>query len=527
VGLPLSTSAFSEEQIRAFVQSNPAEAAELLRRLEATEKPEERPYIKGLHRSQRDFVMSTEKRRAALCSRRAGKTFGLCAWLLQGAEEAPGEVSVYIALSRNNARMAAWKTFEILNQRHKLGLKFSEKDNQLWVKCKNGHAIWLAGCKDAAEVEKFRGNFYKRVVIDEAASYGDYLETLIEDVLDPALVDLDGDLALIGTPGALPRGYFFEVTAGDKYGEIPRAQWPTFNWNLLKNPYIPRMKTPEAEQDEFEASEEPDYVNLRGKKWLEEKKLRNGWDDDHPTYQREYLGRWVRDEGALVYPFDGMRNAFYDLPEGPGTWRYGLGIDCGYEDSSAFVVVAYRIGFPELYVVHAEKRKKLIPSAMAAHVERLKKTYKFSQMVIDSGGLGKAYQMEMTNRYGMFCEPAKKNNKRAYIEVIRGELLSGMVKVHPQGGACLIEEWSRLIWNEDRDAPSEDYEDHASDGALYILRAIITSYRPDVERTALTKEQRLAVEASNAKLEMIAKMAKLNRKKSRFSEVLKRIAEGR
>jgi len=515
----MDISSLSKDELKAFISTPEGMrlATKLLAKVEEEKPIEEKSYMRALHRQQRDFVLNKDKRRAALCSRRAGKTEGICAWLLEGTEDSPGEVSVYIALSRNNARMAAWTTFERIEQRHKLGLKFKERDNQLWVYMPNGHRIWLAGCKDSAEIEKFRGQRYRRVVIDEAASYGEFLEPLIEDVIDPALVDLNGDLALIGTPGAIPAGYFYKITTGD--GQV---KWPTFEWNLLSNPYI--QTPPEELRDEFKRSMVEGYVNVRGHEWLEEKKLRNGWKEDHPTYQREYLGKWVRDEGALVYPYDSRKNSFYDLPE--GKWYYGLGIDCGYEDSSAFVIGAWRRGHPEIYLLHSEARGHMIPSAMAAYVERLKQDYKFSRTVIDAGGLGKAYQVEMSNRYGIFCEPAKKTNKRAYIEIVRGELLSGTIKVHPRKCGGLLDEWDRLVWNEDRTEPDDRFQDHQSDAALYLIREVISTYRPDIERKPLTYEQALAAECSEAKKKLQKQMEQRFAKKNHTKAILRRIAQG-
>lgn len=406
-------------------------------------------YIEALHPAQRAFVEDRAKKKAAVCSRRAGKTEGVAAWLLQGAEASPGALSVYIALTRNNARLILWRTLEDINRRHDAKLWFREIDGQLMVQHSNGHRIWLAGCKDSSEVDKFRGMKYRRAAVDEAASYGSYLRTLIDDVLEPALLDHDGELVLVGTPGAQPAGLFYEATTGDG-----GPRWSTHSWTVLDNPYIPHAA-----------------------EWLEQKKAANNWDDQHPTYQREWLGRWVRDDGAIIYPYDAAKNAYTELPD--GKYRRVLGIDLGYDDSTAFVLCCYRQGHPEIYIERSWKRSGMIPSAIAAHIEQIRREHRPGAIVCDTGGLGKGYVEEFKQRYGLPVEPAKKQHKLAYMEMMRGDLRSGTLRVDPFRNRELLDEWALLPFNEDRSGEDERFENHLSDAALYAWREARAYYRPE------------------------------------------------
>ena len=455
----------NSSDIEFLLKHKPALAREYLRRLQS-ELAQEPQYLIDLHPRQRAFVDDPAKFKAAQCSRRAGKSHGAAVWLLEGGRQAPHEMSVYIALSRNNARMIMEKAMRDLERNYNIGLRFFERDNQLMVGMPNGHIIWLAGCKDSLEIEKFRGNKYKRVVIDEAASFGPYLRSLIVDVLTPALLDMNGEMAMIGTPGVIPAGVFFEITEGGHDADS-LARWPTHKWTVLDNPYVPHARA-----------------------WLEEYRLKNKWALDHPTYVREWLGEWVRDDGALVYPYD-ARNIFDTLPTGR-KWRHSIGLDVGFKDSSAFVVAAWAIGFPEVYVVEAFKEDKLIPSKFGAKVEFLMKKYDTRDAVIDSGGIGKGYQQEILERWGIHCEPAMKNKKRAFIEVIRGELLSANLKVQPRKAGALLDEWSRLVWDEDREKPDNRFDDHLADGALYVVRHIHAGNRPQYEDRPLSHAEKMA-----------------------------------
>jgi hypothetical protein len=359
-----------------------------------------------------------------------------------------------------------WTTFERIERRYKLGLRFREIDNQLYVQHPNGHLIWLSGCKDSSEIEKFRGDYYACVIIDEAASFGAYLRELVEDVFEPALLDLQGQMVMSGTPGPIPGGPFYWATTGDS-GSAGWRQWSNHHWTILQNPYIPHARD-----------------------WLAEKRIANNWDETHPTYKREWLGIWVKDPGSMVYPY-GPQNLYLELPDaGSPAWRWGIGIDVGYEDSSAFVVAGYRTGIPGIYIPEVFKKNHLIPSAVAAQTEKMMQKYKTRRVVIDSGGLGKGYQEEMLQRYGIVAESAKKNKKRAYIEIIRGELLSGNIKAHPRGATALLDEWGRLVWDEAHEEPDDRFEQHAADAALYICRDIHTGNNPQEDDEVLSPGER-------------------------------------
>jgi hypothetical protein len=414
------------------------------RSLDARKEP---PYLASLFPLQSAFVRTRAKRVAAVCGRRGGKSEGLDAWLLDGARKQPGERSLAITLSKGHARRTLWTTFQRIEQRHRIGLKFSESDGQLFVKTPNEHQIWLAGCDNQAEGEKFRGDRYYRICIDEAGSFGGWLEGLIEDVLEPALMDLDGDLALSGSPAVVPAGYFYEITTGDG-----RPQWETHHWTSLDNPY------------------------LRGaRRWLDGLLHERGWTEDHPRFRREYLGQWVKDEDSRVYPLDG-RNADMQIP--PGRALTTIGIDVGFEDSTAWVVCQWVPGHPEVYVVECMQHRHLIPTSVAARTQGLLERYPGAAVVVDTGGIGKGYAEEMKQRHGIGCVPAAKQNKRAAIEMLRGDILSGVLRIDREKCRDLWDEAIRSQWSEDRSGIDDRCIDHLTDALLYAHRHSRSHYYP-------------------------------------------------
>lgn len=447
----------SDTELSKLVETDPELAQEIVRRAEA-EGTLVRPYVSAFHDAQRRAFDDGAKRKAICCSRRAGKSEFACGWLLDNGSMVPGGLSVYVMLTRNNCRLTPWNTFSRINNRHKLGLRLHEIDGQLMCTLPNGHRIWMAGCKNQGEVGKFRGGGgedfagYTRVVVDEAQSYGPFITELIDDALVPGLMDQDGDLLLTGTPSPVPAGYFYDACVdGEKRG------WSTHHWTVVDNPYVPNAA-----------------------QWIEDFRISKGWSMDHPTFQREYLGLWVRDEGALVYPYDAQLNAHIG-PLEADQWYYGMGIDLGYDDATAFVVGCYRRNHPEIYYVHAEKHYHLTPSKVATHTQRLQQEWGIGSTVVDTGGFGKGYYEEMIQTYGLACEPAQKQNKRAYQELLAGDLKSGQVKIDPWACRPLVDEWQVLQWDETGMAEDEKFENHCSDAALYLHRKLRSIYKPVLE----------------------------------------------
>ena len=145
---------------------------------------------------------------------------------------------------------------------YSIKLKLVSRAGGMMVEHPNGSSLWLSGCDDRSEIDKFRGQPFKRALIDEAQKYGPWLRELITESIDPGLADLQGTLALSGTPSPTPIGYFYEVTTGGVKGYAP-----AHHWTVLDNPYMPHARA-----------------------YLEEQRELNGWTEDSPTYRREWLG---------------------------------------------------------------------------------------------------------------------------------------------------------------------------------------------------------------------------------------------
>lgn len=392
---------------------------------------------------QRAFVDDPSAQKAALCSRRAGKSYMCACYLLEVAMRNPGSVCVYIALTRKNAKRILWRELLNLDARYGIGMHFDNQD--LVARLYNGSEILLTGAATQDDVEKLRGEKYKIVVIDESASFPSWLSYMIEEVIEPALLDEQGTLCMIGTPSAACSGHFYDVTTSES------DYWSTHSWTMIDNPHIPHAKD-----------------------WLERKITAKGWGQENPILQREWYGKWVRSMDSLVYRYNPIRNIFTELPHDV-SFAASLGVDLGHSpDPCAFSVLLHTDEWPVAYVDKTYKKSELTPHKMALEIQRLQKEYAhyggFESIVVDSGGLGKAIVAEFTERYGIPAEAAEKTNKNDFIELFNSDLLGGRIKFRENDP--VVDEMKLLQWDEDAPKRREDgrFANHCSDGTLYVWR---------------------------------------------------------
>jgi len=391
----------------------------------------------SLFPKQRAFVMDRAKRKSALCSRRAGKTQGFAVSAsLSALEMVPGDVA-YIGLTIGSAKRLMFRPLQKLNRELKLGFEFNKAD--LTATAQNGNTIFLFGANTEDDTEKLRGLKLKKVQLDEAASFRRHLRYLIEEIIEPTLIDTDGVLEMGGTPSANPiENYFHDVTTGEIKG------FSNHSWTILDNPFIPHAG-----------------------RWLKDYRARKNWALDHPIYQREWLGLWTTDGDTLVYKYRRANNHYDGKP--PPKLMHILGCDLGFDDAFTIVVIGYNEDTRLCYVVDQFKKSGLLPSQMAEKIKEFQETYKPISIVGDHGGLGKAICMEFQQRYHIPIKPAEKAQKRAYIELMNGDLLSGLVKI--EDGSPLANEMKSLQW--DADKPGKEDErtpNDLCDSALYAWR---------------------------------------------------------
>lgn len=410
------------------------------------------------------FVRSPHSYKIAVCSRRSGKTVACAVDLLETALNTPDVVCLYITLSRNNAKKIIWPELLRLVRRYQLIpdklLKTSIDKTELSITFPNGSVIYCSGAKDSSEIEKFRGLALKKVYIDECQSFRDYIRELIDDVLEPALLDHAGTLCLIGTPGAIPVGYFAEIAGVVDSPEAKRAadSWTHFTWTFFDNPFI-SIKSGKTHQE-----------------LLNRVMKRRGVNEEDPTIQREYFGRWVNDSESLLIRYAMEKNHFDQLPEGI-VWNYILGIDLGFDDADALAVIAWSPAVAETYLVEEKLERKQTISDLTESILDIERRYAvvggISKMVIDQGGLGKKIAEELRRRKAIPVQPADKARKMENVKFLNDALRTGRFKA--KMNSAFAQDTFKVEIDKDKCRPdkvvvSDKYHSDIIDAVLYAFK---------------------------------------------------------
>lgn len=396
---------------------------------------------------QAQFMRDPAKRKAAKCTRRAGKSFGFGRILFQEAWNFAGCTCLYIGLTKATARNIMWKdVLKPLNAKLELGGTFKET---LQIAMPNTSEIHLTGADmDAEEMEKVLGGKYRVVIIDEGGSFRIELRKLIYENLEPALADWDGYTVLGGTPTEFTKGLFFDVTRDDHAKREPG--WSVHEWSTFDNP----------------------YMAVNWKKRVQHLIDTNPRVQETPAYKRMYLGQWVTDEDDLVYKYSFERNYADELPK--GSYTYVLGIDLGFNDASAFVLYAYSLSDKTLYTVETYKASGMDITDVANRIKHYQKTYSVYKMIVD--GAAKQSIEELKNRYSLPLESADKAGKAEFIEIMNAEFIQGRIKLIGAATLPLATEYRGLVWDKDaweKRKKREEHpgcENHLADAALYGWR---------------------------------------------------------
>ncbi len=387
---------------------------------------------------------------SALCPRRAGKTFMTAAAALITGESSPGSVTLIMSLTLKALRRTYWygsrSGLPFLSSKYGLNVTFNS--SELRWEHENGSIGYLLGAEDRQQMEYIRGVEADLYIIDECKSFSPLiLDELITDILMPQRISRLGRIMLIGTPGTVFSGPFYQATCAeatndvvvdgvtqrrpyllpfgqeDPFGRPKRQLWSHHHWTLGQNEKMPHQ-------------------------WEEAKDLKalKGWGDDNPTWRREYLGEWTPTADGLVYnylahradggvtwtpaPSEGNPTG---LPPDMGPWHLVMGLDLGYEDPTALVVGAWSETHPELRVIHAEKHQHLLVDDVIALIHSNIERFGYPESIaVDTGGsFAKSFAETLIQRYGLPVVAAKKTDKFDYIDLLNSDFAESRVKIVP------------------------------------------------------------------------------------------------
>lgn len=471
---------------------NPKEQAAINALLKAPIKPN---LLKDSFPEQTAFINDSAKLKALFGTRRMAKSYTAGLYLLKTALDRPSTSSVYIALTRDTAKRIIWSdVFKTIIKKYNISAKLNE--SELTITLDNGSIIYILGIDDSEqEKDKLLGKKYALAVIDEAASYSINLQEVIYKVLKPAMSDLAGTICLIGTADNNKTGIFYELTKDLQVNPPQRKEkdgWSIHSWSTVNNPYM-------------------------CKQWeetLKDLKLADPYVEDQTWFKQHYLGQWVTETSAKIYKYDSSKNSWNGkLPDhGWKAWQYVLGIDLGWEDASAFVVLGYHEHDPNVYIIKAAKHKRLTLSEVADKIREYMGEYPINYFIVD--GAAKQGVEEIIKHHQLPLQYAEKTGKTDFIRIMNSDFISGKIKVSDINAEPLIEEYDLLLWDKrsmDKGIFKEaaGFHGDCSDAALYAYRycyhymatpdkVATRKHMSDVERTKLEWAEELEKKKSSA-----------------------------
>lgn len=368
---------------------------------EARRINEETPFIleNFLFKEQIAFVKDPAKYAIAVCSVRAGKTTACAADLIATALERHGTTGCYITLARTSAEAIVWPELRRIDRDYKLNADINL--SKLTMCFPNGSWIRLYGGNEETEIEKIRGlSNVALVYIDEAQAFRPHIKELVEDIVAKRLYDTNGRCRVIGTPGPIEAGYFFDCSQS--------LHWSRHHWTMHANPWLERKS------------------GLSPQQLIDQDCERKGVTTDDPSIQRECYGKWCRDPNALLLNYDRSKNHYDNLPE--DVYSYILGIDLGTEDSDALSVLAYSPSSPITWLVEEHIQSNQLTDDLGRKIKELELKYPNIQMIADTGGLGKKVVMDLCYRYGFAITAADKTGKIKDYAFLNNALRTGMFK---------------------------------------------------------------------------------------------------
>lgn len=400
------------------------------------------------------FVKDPNKLKALFCTRRAAKSYTSGLYMIYEALRNPGCNILFVGLTRQSAKEIIWKDIlRVLDKKHKLRCKFNIVE--LTMTFPNGSVIKITGIdSNESEMNKLLGRKYRLVCIDEASMYTINLFNLVYGILKPAMVDPNsnderGTICLTGTSSNFTRGLFYDVTTGKETG------WSVHTWTAHDNPYVSRQWEEELEDIR---TNRPAYMET-------------------PQFRQWYLNHWVVDDDKLVYKFNENKNLYTSLPKGldPTGWTYVLGVDTGWEDDNAFVLLGWHANDKRLWVLKTFSKPKMTFDQVVAKINEfmVDKDHPPCKVIID--GANKQGVESMRARSSIPFEYADKIGKVDFIEMLNADLVQSIIKINAEERE-LINEMMSLVWKTEGDKivlPKKEHPalpNHRCDAFLYAWR---------------------------------------------------------
>jgi hypothetical protein len=472
--------------------------------------------VAACHPWQRQAVRDPSRRISLRVGRGGGKTTAKRARGLIKISKLHRARVVYFATTRDQAIELNWEPLKDLIDKAGERDNFELSESRLVATCKRtGSRYKMVGADDKQEIEKYRGQPFDEVQVDEGASHGpELLERLLYRIIGPRLGERNGCIVLGGTPGHILRGPFYDSTRTgsdqhrpyadrDKPEYADWAKWSSHHWTLKGVAELPNAKKLYAAQCAL---------------WAEAlvEKAANGWSDDNPIWRREYLGEWASDDAQNIFRYqphlpdgtpwnqwDPPRDALgiAKLPPEHLNYLYGYVMDLGKKDPCAINIYAIAPEDPKRFIRHVfnHEQRDLYARRIAEILigeDAVKQMLRGDGLpdqlgglfgvtgwpavaVADTAVLGEMILDELANVYGIKFKPADKSPRYKYgaFEGVNGDLIDGRMQILKD--SATEQQMQSLQWKADEYGNLKEDKaqaNHSTDCAIYIRPELITLF---------------------------------------------------
>jgi hypothetical protein len=410
---------------------------------------------------QQKVLLSKSRDIGLMCGRRAGKSETNKLLAIAKAMSDQRQRVLIIGLTVMKTQQIYWDDMNRIIA--ELGFDYTPNNTDSIFNFGNGSIIQFGGNSNKVEREKYRGMHWDLIIIDEAQSQHD-LGMFVKEIINPMLLDTNGQLVITGS-GPRTRGTYWE-----QYFLNPSPSGSRLNWNLSQNPHIHNYEMALADERE-----------------------KHGLSETDPLYMREYLGLIVYDDDCLVYRLGGD-NKYHDdemlawlQTQSPADIRFTAGLDFGFRDSDAFVVIMYSEKANEKWLVYEYKQNGTDVTTLCDNIKAGKDYIKNSPLFarsynrdfdIFADTSDQKISLELSHRYGIPVQNAIKYDKAMAVQNLQEEVRKGNLKIRP--GSGFEEEALRTIFKRieqegqpsviTREIDDDVFHPDLMDALLYSLR---------------------------------------------------------
>lgn len=309
----------------------------------------------------------------ACVSRRVGKSF--IAYTLGFLKLLEPNVKVLVVAPNYSLANIGWTQIKALVKKYGLEtIKENAKDKELELS--NGSLFKLAS---ASQADSAVGRSYDLIIFDEAAissKGGDAFEIQLRPTLDKP----NSKALFISTP----RGANWFKTFYDRgFSPDPSlSKWVSIHGTYKDNPRV-------AEEDILEA-----------RKTVTNAYFRQEYEADFSVFE----GQIFEDFDAKLHVRDFSREQeFFNSNE----FENILGIDVGYRDPTAMLVIKYHYDDDIYYIMEEYEEKEKTTSDHAAYIHEIEEKYSIDRVFVDSAAA--QFRNDLAYEHDIASAPAKKS----------------------------------------------------------------------------------------------------------------------